>query len=160
TSRSPAKKGVIVNKGIIGIAASSLVAKAILLGTLFAASGTAIAGSSDADRVYPPGGAGRYAIGHTTLVLTDASRNVDGSTPATSSGRPLYLHIWYPTTTPATQHVLYTWNDPVYNHNPGGTVYPGLPDLPALSFTGSMSLNPVADRAPLAREKFPLLIAS
>jgi hypothetical protein len=149
-----------VNKEMIGTAASSLMAKAILLGTLFAASCTAIAGSSDEDQVYPPDRAGRYSIGHTTLVLTDAVRNVDGSTPAASSGRPLYLHIWYPTTTPATQHVLYTWNDPVYNQNPGGTVYPGLPDLPALTFTGSMSLNPVADQAPLARERFPLLIAS
>jgi hypothetical protein len=149
-----------VNKGIIGTAASSLVAKAILLGTLFAASGMAIAGSSDEDQIYPPDRAGRYSIGHTTLVLTDAMRNVDGSTPATSSGRPLYLHIWYPTTTPATLHVLYTWNDPVYNQNPGGTVYPGLPDLPALTFTGSMSLNPVTDQAPLARERFPLLVAS
>jgi hypothetical protein len=82
-----------VNKGIIGTAASSLVAKAILLGTLFATSGMAIAGSSDEDQVYPPDRAGRYSIGHTTLVLTDAARNVDGSTPATSSGRPLYLHI-------------------------------------------------------------------
>jgi hypothetical protein len=149
-----------VNKEMIGTAASSLMAKAILLGTLFAASCTAIAGSSDEDQVYPPDRAGRYSIGHTTLVLTDAARNVDGSTPAASSGRPLYLHIWYPTTTPATQHVLYTWNDPVYDQNPGGTVYPGLPDLPALTFTGSMSLNPVADQAPLARERFPLLIAS
>jgi dienelactone hydrolase len=150
----------MMNYGIIGTAASSLVSKALLLGTLFAASGTATAGLSDEDRVYPPDQAGRYAIGHTTVVLTDASRNVDGSTPATSSGRPLYLHVWYPTTTPATQHVLYTWNDPVYNQNPGGTVYPGLPDLPPLTFTGSMSLNPVVDRAPLARARFPLLIAS
>jgi hypothetical protein len=153
-------KGAVVDKKIIVTAASSLVAKSLLLGTLFAAGGMAIAGSSDEDKVYPPDRAGRYSIGHTTIVLTDASRNVDGSTPATSSGRPLYLHIWYPTTTPATQHVLYTWNDPVYNQNPGGSVYPGLPDLPALTFTGSMSLNPVADQAPLAKEKFPLLIAS
>jgi hypothetical protein len=151
---------MVVDKGIIVTTALSLVAKSLLLGTLFAVSGMAIAGSSDEDKVYPPDRAGRYSIGHTTIVLTDASRNADGSTPATSSGRPLYLHIWYPTTTPATQHVLYTWNDPVYNQNPGGTVYPGLPDLPALTFTGSMSLNPVADQAPLAKEKFPLLIAS
>ena len=149
-----------MNKGIIGAAASALAAKALLLGTLSAASGTAIAGSSDEDRIYPPDRAGRYAIGHTTLVLTDASRNVDGSTPPTSSGRPLYLHIWYPTTAPVTQHVVYSWNDPVYNQNPGGAVYPGLPDLPALTFTGSTSLNPVADLAPLARDRFPLLVAS
>src|ERR1700692_2306200 len=153
-------KGIAVNKGIIVTTASSLVAKALLLGTLFAASGTAIAGLSDEDQGYPPDRRGRSAIGHTALVLTDASRNVDGSTPATSSGRPLYLHIWYPTTTPATQHVIYSWNDPVYNQNPGGAVYPGLPDLPALTFTGSTSLNPVADLAPLARDKFPLLVAS
>ncbi|MDB6083421.1 MAG: hypothetical protein JWN43_1302 [Gammaproteobacteria bacterium] len=149
-----------MNKRIAGTTASSLAAKSLLLGVLFAASGTALAGSSDEDGGPRPDRAGRYSIGHTTLVLTDGSRNVDGSAPATSSGRPLYLHIWYPTTIPATQHVLYSWNDPVYNQNPGGTVYAGLPDLPALTFTGSMSLHPVAEQAPLAGDKFPLLIAS
>ena len=149
-----------MNKGIIGTAASALVAKALLLGTLFAAGGTAIAEVPGEDRIYPPDRAGRYAIGHATLVLIDATRNVDGGTPATSSGRPLYLHIWYPTTTPAAQHAVYSWNDPVYNQNPGSAVYPGLPDLPALTFAGSTSLNPVTDLAPLARGRFPLLVAS
>lgn len=103
---------------------------------------------------------GPYSIGHTTLVIIDPSRNPDGSTPVTSSGRPLYLHIWYPTKVRTSQHITYTWNNPVYNQNTGGTVYPGLPDLPALSFTGSSSFNPVAEQAALAEGKFPLLVAS
>ena len=101
-----------------------------------------------------------YAIGHTTIVLTDTSRNPDGSTPVTGAGRPLYLHIWYPTSARATQPIRYTWNNPVYNQNPGGSVYPGLPDTPALTFTGSISAHPVAESAPLAHGRFPLLVAT
>jgi hypothetical protein len=37
---------------------------------------------------------GPYAIGHRTVVLEDTSRNPDGSTPVTTPGRPLYVHIW------------------------------------------------------------------
>jgi hypothetical protein len=141
-----------MDNGIIGAARSSLAARAILIGTLLGACGTVLAGSPDRED--------RYGIGHTTLVLTDASRNVDGSTPAAGSGRPLYVHIWYPTNARTNQHVLYSWNNPLYNQNPGGAVYPGLPDLPALTFTGSTSLHPVAEQAPLAAERFPLLVAS
>ncbi len=101
-----------------------------------------------------------YGIGHTTIVLTDTSRNPDGSTPVTGAGRPLYLHIWYPTTARATQPIRYTWNNPVYNQNPGGSVYPGLPDTPALTFPGSISAHPVAESAPLAHGRFPLLVAT
>jgi dienelactone hydrolase len=73
----------------------------------------------------------------------------------------LYLHLWYPTSAWwATQHLRYTWNNPVYNSNPGGAVYPGLPDLPALSFLGSSSFHAVAEGAPLARGQFPLLVAT
>ena len=50
-----------MNKGIIVTTASSLVAKSLLLGTLFAASGTAIAGLSDEDQGYPPDRAGIIA---------------------------------------------------------------------------------------------------
>ena len=135
-----------------------MVGRAILLGLSLTCGGAAIAGDDDGGGA--PDGIGPYGIGHTTLVLIDTLRNADGSTPATSAGRPLYVHVWYPTNATVSQHVLYTWNDPVYNQNPGGTVYPGLPDLPALTFTGATSLNPVAERAPLAKEKFPLLIAS
>src|ERR1700752_1214880 len=101
-----------------------------------------------------------YAIGHATLVLTDTSRNPDGSTPVTTAGRPLYLHLWYPTRATTSAHVTYTWNNPIYNQNPGGTVYPGFPDLPALTFNGSPSFNPVREGAPLERASFPLLVAS
>ena len=59
-----------------------------------------------------------------------------------------------------TQHVRYTWNNPIYNQNPGGTVYPGLPDTPALTFTGSSSAHAVLERAALAKGKFPLLVAT
>lgn len=131
---------------------SSWIARTMLVGALLTVCGAAVADPSKEDA--------RYGIGHTTVVLSDASRNVDGTTPATGSGRPLYLHIWYPTMVHTSQHVLYSWNNPLYNQNPGGTVYPGLPDLPALTFTGSTSLNPVLDGAPLAKEKFPLLVAS
>ena len=79
----------------------------------------------------------------------------------TSAGRFLHLDIWYPTTVKTTGHVFYTWNNPLYNENPGGLVYPGLPDLPALTAEGSISFSHVLDGAPLAaREKFPLLVAS
>ena len=97
---------------------------AVILAFL-AATLPALAAGDDWDRSAP------YAIGHTTMVLIDTSRNPDGSTPATTAGRPLYLHIWYPTSARPTQHTHYTWNNPVYNQNPGGSVYPGLPDTPA-----------------------------
>jgi predicted dienelactone hydrolase len=105
------------------------------------------------------GGSGQYAIGHSTTVVVDPSRNPDG-TPSTGAGRPLYLHIWYPIEAAARGHVAYTWNNPVYNQNPGGAVYPGLPDLAALTFPGSPSLHPVTEGAPIARGSFPLLMAS
>jgi dienelactone hydrolase len=137
----------------------SLVARALLMGALLAASNVALS-KDEAGRFYPPEQAGRYGIGHTTVIVTDPSRNLDGSTPATSSGRFLYLDIWYPSTVKTSQHIRYTWNNPLYSQNPGGTVYPGLPDLPALTALGSTSLNPVSNDAPLAQATFPLLIAS
>ena len=132
---------------------------ALLLGTALVTSTAAFAKDKE-DKFYPPEQAGRYGIGHTTVVITDPARNLDGSSPATSSGRFLHLDIWYPTTVRTNQHIRYTWNNPLYNQNPGGTVYPGLPDLPALTALGSLSLNPVTDNAPLAKAEFPLLIAS
>ncbi len=138
---------------------ASSVAKALMLGALLQGASASFARESD-DRFYPPDQTGPYSIGHTTLVLTDASRNLDGSTPVTLAGRFLYLHVWYPTMVKTTQHVAYTWNNPVYNQNPGGAVYPGLPDLPALTFAGSPSFNPVLEGAPLAADIFPLLVAA
>jgi len=115
-----------------------------------------------------PGGAGfwspdqmaPYSIGHVTTVVVDTSRNPDGSTPVTTAGRPLYLEIWYPTSVETSQHISYTWNNPVYNQNSGGSVYPGLPNTPALTFAGSTSAHAVAEGAPLARGSFPLLVAT
>ena len=124
-------------------------ASGLILGACLALSASVAHAQSEADHS-PPDGSGRYSIGHTTLVITDTSRNPDGSVPVTTSGRPLFLHVWYPTAVQATQHITYTWNNPVYSQNDGGSVYPGLPDLPALSFTGSTSFNPVAEHAPLA----------
>ena len=136
----------------------SLVTRALMIGALLA--GTNLAASKDeGGRLYPPEQAGRYGIGHTTVVVTDPSRNLDGSTNA-PLGRFLYLDIWYPTTVSTTQHIKYTWNNPLYNQNPGGAVYPGLPDLPALTAVGSTSFNPVSNGAPLAHAAFPLLVAS
>lgn len=103
---------------------------------------------------------GRYSIGHTTLVLIDATRNPDGSMPVTTAGRPLYVHIWYPASAKPTQPIRYTWNNPVYNQNTGGALYPGLPDTPPTTFLGSNSAHPIVEDAPLARGTFPLLVAT
>ena len=149
-----------MHKEIIRASRLSLNAKAILIGAWLVLSATAMAGIPEEDALNAPDGEGRYGIGHTTLVLTDTSRNLDGSAPATGSGRPLYVHVWYPTDLRTSQHVRYSWNNPLYNQNPGGAVYAGLPDLPRLTFMGSISLSPVADHAPLAEETFPLLVAS
>jgi predicted dienelactone hydrolase len=131
----------------------------LVVAALLGACGTALAAAT-ADVSYPPDRHGPYGIGHASVILTDGSRNLDGSVPATTAGRLLYLHIWYPTTATPAGHVTYTWNNPLYSQNPGGAVYPGLPDLPALSFTGSTSASPVAEAAPLAKASFPLLVAS
>jgi dienelactone hydrolase len=138
----------------------ALVARAALIGALLA--GTAAVFSKDqGERFYPPERAGRYGIGHTTVVVADPSRNLDGSSAASGGpGRYLYLDIWYPTTVMTTDHIRYTWNNPLYNQNTGGAVYPGLPDLPALTALGSLSFNPVSNNAPLAKSEFPLLVAS
>lgn len=125
-----------------------------------AAAGSAVVAPANGSTSWATEQTGRYSIGHTTTVLIDTSRNPDGSTPVTTSGRPLYVHIWYPTAAPATQHITYTWNNPVYNQNPGGSVYPGLPDTPALTFTGSTSAHAIAQGAPLAPGRFPLLVAT
>ncbi|MDE2347677.1 MAG: hypothetical protein KGL92_04155 [Gammaproteobacteria bacterium] len=153
-------RDALMNNERTGPRGSSLIARSIVSAVLVLVSGAALAGFSDEGGHRAPDALGPYGIGHTTLVIVDASRNVDGSVPAVGAGRPLYVHIWYPTNLRTSQHVVYTWNNPVYNQNPGGAVYPGLPDLPALSFTGSTSLNPVAEHAPLARGDFPLLVAS
>src|SRR5438270_6082506 len=95
-------------------AGASLPAKIMLAGTLLVLSGMGMVASADDTADHTPDKMGHFGIGHTTLVVTDTSRNLDGSTPATGSGRPLYVHIWYPTNMRTNQHVSYTWNDPVY----------------------------------------------
>ena len=136
-----------------GLSPLACVRSAIVMLALLVATPQAIAGNES-------GEIGRYAIGHVTIVLTDTSRNPDGSTPVTTAGRPLYLHIWYPAAAHATQRIRYTWNNPVYNQNPGGSVYPGLPDTPPLTFIGSASAHDIAEGAPLAHGRFPLLVAT
>jgi hypothetical protein len=138
---------------------ASAVSSALLMSALLWGTGSTFAEPGE-HNFHPPEGPGPYSIGHTTVVITDLSRNPDGSVPASSAGRPLFLHIWYPTTGAGSGRVIYTWNNPVYNQNPGGTVYPGLPDLPALTFPGSASAHPVSENAPLSKGIFPLLVAT
>jgi dienelactone hydrolase len=132
---------------------------ALLFGVSIMGSGSAFAKDSK-ERFRRPDQAGAYSIGHITVEVTDPSRNPDGTTPATSPGRPLHLDIWYPTRVATTEHIAYTWNNPIYNENPGGSVYPGLPDLASLTAEGSPSFNPVLEGAPLAKGEFPLLVGS
>ena len=132
----------------------------LVLAGCFVVASAAASGQASSNQPDAPDQAGRYAIGHTTTVITDTSRNPDGSTPVTTAGRPLYLHIWYPTAASTTQHIRYSWNDPIYSANAGGALYPGFPDLPALTFSGSVSAHPVAEHAALAPGRFPLLVAT
>lgn len=144
----------VPTRAVIGIAMALLVSA-----TVAAASGSAFAGEST-QRPAGPDQLGEYSIGHTTVQVTDPSRNLDGSTPATSAGRYLHMDIWYPTNVSSNDHATYTWNNPLYNENPGGTVWPGLPDLAPLPGDGARSLNPVLEGAPLANGEFPLLVGS
>ena len=144
----------------IQITSPAVIARGLTLAILLLANQAAIAGKSNGQH-YPPDEAGPYSIGHTTVILTDPSRNLDGSTPATAEGRFLSLDIWYPTNATTSEHIIYTWNNPLYNENPGGLVYPGLPDLAPLTAAGSVSSNPVGEGAALpGKGKFPLLVAT
>ena len=131
----------------------------LLVGVSVAAGGSALA-ENGTNRGGAPDELGEYSIGHTSVQVTDPSRNLDGSMPATTPGRYLHMDIWYPTEIPTDEHVRYTWNNPLYNENPGGTVWPGLPDLPPLPAPGHISLNPVLENAPAADGEFPLLVGS
>jgi dienelactone hydrolase len=149
----------IVNKASIDTCRPSSMVAGLLLGALLIGSNVALADKKHKSGA--PDEVGPYSIGHTTVVLTDTSRNNDGSTPATASGRFLHLDIWYPTDMKADAQILYDWNNPIYNENPDAALYPGLPDLPAMTWDGSLSTNAIAEKAPIARKgKFPLLIAS
>ena len=137
------------------------VAMTMLVGVSIAAGGSALANEGKGKGNSPGlGELGEYSIGHTTVQVTDPTRNLDGSMPATTPGRYLHMDIWYPTEVSTDEHVRYTWNNPLYNDNPGGAVWPGLPDLAPLPATGHTSLNPVLEGAPLADGDFPLLVGS
>jgi len=147
-----------VHKTITEAQLPARLAGTLLLGVLLLGGNAAFAKDK---KITPPDETGPYSIGHTTVILTDPSRNLDGSTPVEGDGRYLYLDIWYPTDVDTDARILYDWNNPLYNENPGGLVYPGLPDLPPMTWDGSVSTNPIAEGAPLARKgKFPLLVAS
>ena len=135
------------------------IAIAMLVSVTVVADGPAAANNRN-NRPAAPTELGDYSIGHTTVQVTDPSRNLDGSTPATSAGRYLHMDIWYPTDVANAEHTTYTWNNPLYNENPGGAVWPGLPDLAPLPAQGAESLNPVLEGAPLAPGDFPLLVGS
>ena len=148
----------MITRALRGSVALSVIgAMRLAVGLLVA---SAVHSGESEEHFFPPDRAGGYSIGHTTVVVTDPARNLDGSSPVTSAGRFLFLDVWYPTLSATTQHVKYTWNNPLYNQNPGGSVYPGLPDLPSLTAEGSVSSNPVTNHAPLAKGSFPLLVAS
>ncbi len=148
----------MMNSHRVRMSAAVGLALTLLLGVSIAGAGSAIA--KEPARFPAPDELGAYSIGHITVNVTDPSRNLDGSTPATSEGRYLHLDVWYPTRVATDEHINYTWNNPLYNENPGGSVFPGLPDLPKLTSAGSTSLNPVLEGAPLADGTFPLLVGS
>ena len=78
-------------------------ASILLLGTSLVLSQPALA-KHKKDR---PDEKGPYEIGHTTVILTDPSRNLDGSTPPTGAGRYLYLDPWYPTDVKTEARIRY-----------------------------------------------------
>lgn len=131
----------------------------LLLSALLMSNSVVLAGNKSKHQ--QPDELGPYSIGHTTVILNDTTRNNDGSAPAIAPGRFLHLDVWYPTNVKTDDRILYDWNNPIYNDNTGGQTYPGLPDLAAMTWDGSLSSNAVTELAPLARRgKFPLLIAS
>jgi dienelactone hydrolase len=149
----------IVNKPSIKTGRPSTIITGLMLAAFLIGSNVALADKKHKSQA--PDEIGPYSIGHTTVILTDTSRNNDGSTPSTASGRFLHLDIWYPTDVKTDARILYDWNNPIYNENIDGLAYPGLPDLPEMTWDGSLSTNTIAELAPLARKgKFPLLIAS
>ncbi|MCG6891754.1 MAG: hypothetical protein LJE92_19395 [Gammaproteobacteria bacterium] len=148
-----------MNKPSLEICRLSKIITGLLIGALLIGSNVALADKKHNSQA--PDEIGPYSIGHTTVILTDSSRNNDGSTPAIAPGRFLHLDIWYPTDIKTDARILYDWNNPIYNENMDGLAYPGLPDLAPMTWDGSLSTNTIAELAPLARKgKFPLLIAS
>jgi dienelactone hydrolase len=148
-----------VNKSSIKTGRPSTIITGLILAAFLIGSNVALADKKSKSQA--PDEAGPYSIGHTTVILTDTSRNNDGS-PATDDGvRFLHMDIWYPTDIKTSDRILYDWNNPLYNDNEGGLKYPGLPDLPKMTWDGSLSTNTIAEKAPVAKKgKFPLLVAT
>ena len=148
-----------MNKSTTETCRASTRVAGLLLGAVLLSSNVVLADKKSKHEA--PDELGPYSIGHTTVILNDGSRNNDGSTPPIAPGRFLHLDIWYPTDVKTESHILYDWNNPIYNENVNGLVYPGLPDLAPMTWDGSLSTNTIAEMAPLASKgKFPLLIAS
>ena len=115
----------------------------LLVGACLGASSGALAAAADGTQ-WPQ--QAPYAIGHTTVVIIDTVAQSGWLDPGHFGG-PAAVSASVVSDCPfeATQHVRYTWNNPIYNQNPGGAVYPGLPDTPALTFAGSISAHPIAE---------------
>ena len=79
-----------MNKASCNARRPSALIQAVLLSTLLMAASAAFAKDK---KVTPPDEPGPYSIGHTTVILNDASRSIDGSTPVTDDGRYLHLDI-------------------------------------------------------------------
>lgn len=109
------------------------------------------------NKVADPTQLGPYKIGHTTMLLTDMTRNRNGSTPISgpAEGRPLYVHIWYPLdgNCPSCALTQYFVNNPIYD----GT-HTGYPLIFVPLF--KPSLNGTLEAAPVSNGIFPLLIYS
>ncbi len=118
--------------------------------------------------VIGPINAGPYDIGHTSMVITDAARNRDGS--AGSEGRPLFVEIWYPgkkqtgkkdknkkdksISNTEGSFTQYSQNNPIYDGS-------RLPYFGEVVYTDLTSSHFGArDEIALAKGKFPLVIYS
>ena len=96
---------------------------------------------------------GRYKIGHTTMLLTDPTRNQDGSSSSTPQGRPLFVHILYPSEVRRGSLAQYSENNPIYDGTHLG--------YPQVIFSVYLpSTNGALDGVPVAEGTFPLLIYS
>ncbi len=112
-----------------------------------------------------PTALGPYKIGHTTMLLTDPSRNpcgvsigsscitVLGITDLSNQTRPIYIHLWYPSSDGAGPASVYTESNPLYDGN-----HPG---YGLMTWTTSIP-SPLGarDNIRVASGKFPLLIFS
>ena len=103
----------------------SILILCLVLVIVFAISSLAFAGKAKG-KFYPPDQVGPYSIGHTTVQLTDTSRNLDGSTPATSEGTfSASGHLVSDDGKDNRSRILIHGTTPLYNENPDGLEYPG-----------------------------------